>query len=77
MTDTSEQHPGDWYEIRIQGRLDQRWTTWLDGLDMSQTQDGVTVLRGRVTDQTALHGVLHKLRDIGLPLVSVAQIEPE
>lgn len=65
-----------WYEIRLQGRLDPRWTAWLDGLDLSETEDGTTVLRGQVRDQAALHGVLLKLRDIGLPLISVAQVDP-
>jgi hypothetical protein len=75
--DTRSEREGDWYEIRIQGRLDARWSTWLDGLTLSQTDDGTTVLRGLVTDQAALHGLLHKLRDIGLPLVSVARTEPD
>jgi hypothetical protein len=74
---TRSERAGDWYEIRIQGRLDDRWSTWLDGLTLSQTDDGTTVLRGLVTDQAALHGLLHKLRDIGLPLVSVARTEPD
>lgn len=74
---TRSERQGDWYEIRIQGRLDDRWSTWLDGLTLYQTDDGTTVLRGPVTDQAALHGLLHKLRDIGLPLLSVARTEPE
>ena len=72
---THEQH-GDWYEIRIQGRLDNRWSAWLDGLDLFQTGDGTTVLRGPIPDQAALHGLLHKVRDIGLPLLSVARTDP-
>ena len=75
--DTRSEREGDWYEIRVQGRLDDRWSTWLDGLTLSQTDDGTTVLRGLVADQAALHGLLHKLRDIGLPLVSVARTEPD
>ena len=71
---TQQQH-GDWYEIRLQGRLDDRWSAWLDGLDLSRTQDGATVLRGPITDQSALHGLLAKLRDIGLPLVSVTRMD--
>jgi hypothetical protein len=74
---TRSERKGDWYEIRIQGRLDDRWSTWLDVLTLSQTDDGTTVLRGPVTDQAALHGLLHKLRDIGLPLLSVARTEPD
>jgi hypothetical protein len=71
---TQEQH-GDWYEIRLQGRLDDRWSAWLDGLDLSRTQDGATVLRGPITDQAALHGLLAKVRDVGLPLVSVTRMD--
>ena len=75
--DTRSEREGDWYEIRVQGRLDARWSTWLDGLTLSQPDDGTTVLRGLVIDQAALHGLLHKLRDIGLPLVSVVRTEPD
>lgn len=67
--------PG-WYEIRIQGRLDSRWSTWLDGMDVTPEADGSTVLAGLVVDQSALHGLLARLRDIGLPLISVARVEP-
>ncbi len=75
---TTEHGPhGDWYEIRIQGRLDDRWSAWLDDLDLFHSDDGTTVLRGLVGDQAALHGLLHKVRDLGLPLLSVSQIDPE
>lgn len=70
---TPNGHHGDWHEIRIQGRLDDRWSTWLDDLDLSHTTDGTTVLRGPVADLVALHGLLHKLCDLGLPLLSVTQ----
>jgi hypothetical protein len=75
--DTPREHHGDWYEIRIQGHLADRWSTWLDELDLSRTDDGITVLRGPVIDQAALHGLLNKVRDIGLPLVSVNRANPE
>ena len=71
-----EQH-GDLYEIRVQGRLDDHWSAWFDGLDLLRTGDGDTVLRGLVPDQAALHGLLHKLRDIGLPLLSVTRTDPD
>ena len=74
---THSERQGDWYEIRIQGRLHDRWSTWLDGLTLSQTDDGTTVLRGPVTDQAALHGLLNKVRDIGLPLLSVERTDPD
>jgi hypothetical protein len=59
------------YEIRLQGRLDDRWSAWFDGMSIVSEPDGVTVLRGEVADQAALHGVLVRLRDLGLPLISV------
>jgi hypothetical protein len=61
------------YEIRLQGRLDARWAACFEGLTLT-TGDGFTLLAGPVTDQAALHGLLHRLRDIGLPLVSVRQV---
>ena len=66
----------DWYEIRVRGRLDDRWAAWFDGLDLSRTDDGTTALRGPVSDQAALHGLLHKLRDLGVPLLSVTRTDP-
>jgi hypothetical protein len=77
MSGTRHEHHGDWYEIRIQGRLDDRWSTWLDDLDLSHADDGTTLLRGPVADQAALHGLLHKLRDLGVPLLSVIQADPD
>lgn len=69
MNTTNE--PG-WYEIRLQGHLDERWAAWFDGMTVEPRPDGVTVLRGRVADQAALHGMLARLRDLGVPLLSVA-----
>ena len=71
------QHDAGWYEIRIQGRLDPRWAPYLDGVHLTPDVDGTTVLRGNVIDQAALHGLLATLRDIGLPLISVARIDRE
>lgn len=65
-----------WYEIRLQGRLDPRWSDWFDGMRLTHEGRGVTVLRGRVADQAALHGVLARLRDLGLPLISVTTVDP-
>jgi len=65
------------YEIRLQGRLDQRWAVWFDGLTLTAGTDGTTIIRGPVVDQAALHGLLQRLRDLGLPLLSVAQVEPD
>jgi hypothetical protein len=65
-----------WYEIRLQGRLDPRWAARFEGMALT-TGDGHTVLAGPVVDQAALHGLLHQLRDIGLPLVSVRQVDTD
>jgi hypothetical protein len=65
------------YEIRLAGHLDSRWATWFDGLSLTHASDGTTVLHGAIGDQAALHGVLQRLRDLGLPLVSVTQLDPD
>jgi hypothetical protein len=65
------------YEIRLKGHLDARWAAWFDGLSLTKASDGTTVLHGPVADQAALHGVLQKLRDLGLPLLSVTEAEPD
>jgi hypothetical protein len=66
----------DEYEIRVEGHLSPRWAAWFDGLELIAEDDGTTVIRGPVVDQAALHGLLHKLRDIGVPLVSLTQLPP-
>ena len=65
------------YEIRLRGRLETRWAAWFDGMTLRHESDGSTVLSGAVVDQAALHGLLQKVRDIGLPLVSVIHVEPD
>ena len=65
------------YEIRIKGQIDKRWAAWFDGLAVTNTEDGETVLVGPVIDQTALHGLLAKVRDLNLPLLSVRRIKLE
>ncbi len=74
---TGRPHDRSWYEIRLQGRLDPRWSEWFDGLILAVGADGTTTIRGPVVDQAALHGLLQRLRDLGLPLISVAQVEPD
>ena len=64
------------YEIRVQGHLGARWAAWFDGLSLTNERDGTTVISGPVQDQSALHGLLQKVRDVGLPLVSVTQVDP-
>ena len=63
------------YEIRVQGHLDERWAAWFDGLSLTTEADGVTVIHGPVEDQAALHGLLQKLRDVGMPLISVTRTQ--
>jgi hypothetical protein len=63
------------YEIRLAGHLDAHWVTWFDGLAVAQQGDGTTVIRGPVADQSALHGLLQRVRDLGLPLVSVTRVD--
>jgi hypothetical protein len=60
-----------WDRIRIQGRLEHRWSAWFDGMTLTLDGDGTTVLRGRVSDQAALHGLIQKVRDLGLTLLEV------
>lgn len=70
---TGQHGPGR-YEIRIKGHLEVRWVTWFDGLSVTNDSNGTTVIHGVVADQAALHGLLQKVRDAGLPLVSVTQV---
>jgi len=65
------------YEIRLTGHLDPRWTLWFDGLTVRRESDGTTVISGQVADQAALHGLLQRVRDLGLPLVSVTPVEAD
>ena len=68
------EHPG-LHEIRIQGHLDKRWTDWLEVLTFTHESDGTTTLTGPLADQAALHGVLNKIRDLALPIVSVRRVD--
>ena len=66
----SAQEP-DRYEIRVKGHLADRWAAWFDGMTLTRRADGTTVLDGPVVDQSALHGLLRKVSDLGVPLISV------
>jgi hypothetical protein len=66
----SDQEP-DRYEIRVKGHLADRWAAWFDGMTLTRRTDGTTVLDGPVADQSALHGLLAKVSELGLPLVSL------
>jgi hypothetical protein len=71
-----DRHEAGRYEIQLTGHLDGRWAAWFDGLSLTYRSDGITVIHGPVADQAALHGLLLKVRDTGLPLVSVARLGP-
>jgi hypothetical protein len=66
-----------YYEIRLKGHLEARWVKWFDGLAITLEENGNTLLSGPVADQAALHGLLKKVRDLGLPLLSVNFVEPD
>ena len=68
--------PSAGYEIRVEGVLDQRWTAWLEGLEIASDHNQ-TVISGPVLDQAALHGLLNRVCDLGLVIVSVRRLEPE
>jgi hypothetical protein len=74
-TDAKRDDAGQ-YEVRLKGHLDTRWAAWFDGLSLSLESDGTTVIHAPLADQAALHGLLQKVRDTGLPLVSVTHVEP-
>jgi hypothetical protein len=64
------------YEIRVKGHLEGHWSDWFDGLTIANVENGEAVLSGEIVDQSALHGVLNKVRDLGLPLVAVRGTGP-
>jgi hypothetical protein len=71
--------PGDRparYELRVRGVLDRNWSAWFEGLTVTSDESGQTLIAGPVVDQAALHGLLAKVRDLGLPLLSVRRISP-
>ncbi|WP_261303183.1 hypothetical protein [Paenibacillus andongensis] len=74
---TEDHHEAELYEIRLKGHLDARWADRFEGLSFTYENDGTTILTGPVVDQAALHGLLRKVRDLGLPLISVIQVDPK
>lgn len=64
------------YQIRVQGHLGPQWTDWFGGLTITLEDNGDTLLTGSVEDQAALHGLLRKVRDLGMPLISAVRVEP-
>jgi hypothetical protein len=79
MTDTSAGHGqgAGRYEIRVKGHLGPRWAARFDGMTLTRDGDGTTVIHGPVVDQAALHGLLARIRDLGIPLLSVTRVEPD
>ena len=77
MTEISTADGAGRYEIRLKGHLDTRWDDWFDGLTLTRCSDGTTTVHGLVVDQSALHGLLQRVRDLGLPLISVTRDEPD
>jgi hypothetical protein len=76
-TTTGPPRDQGWYRIRIQGRLEQRWSSWFDGMSLTHGEDGTTLLRGHVGDQAALHGLIQKVGDLGLTLLEVTHEVPD
>ena len=78
-TDGSTRRPDELelHEIRVQGHLDERWADWLEGLAFTHERDGTTTLVGPLADQAALHGVLSRIHDLALPIVSVRRVAPD
>jgi hypothetical protein len=73
MTETGTQC----YEIRVRGQLDSHWITWFEGMTLTSLENGETLIAGPIRDQAALHGILAKIRDLGLQLLSVVCVDCE
>jgi hypothetical protein len=73
---TTDSSPPPVYQIRVSGHLGCRWADWFEGLTITREENGDTLLTGPVVDQAALHGLLRRVRDLGLPLLSVVRLQP-
>jgi hypothetical protein len=73
--ETNPSHPMV-YQIRIKGHLSHEWTDWFEGMTITREEDGDTLLTGSLVDQSSLHGLLKKVRDLGMPLISVIPVAP-
>jgi hypothetical protein len=69
--------PQEFYQITVKGHLNPNWADWFDGLTITPLPNGTTAISGPVVDQAALHGVLRKVRDLGVPLLSVTRVRPD
>ena len=74
---TEDNHKPGLYEIRLKGHLDARWADQFEHMSFTHASDGTTILSGPVVDQAALYGLLRKVRDLGLPLLAVNQVDPK
>lgn len=81
MTDEQSSNPDanqqTIYQFKLKGHLGQQWMNWFEGLTVTLEEDGNTLLSGIVVDQSALHGILKKIRDLGMPLLTLSQVEPK
>jgi hypothetical protein len=77
MTGKQENREREVYQIRVKGVLDGKWSDWFEGMEVTPQPGGETLLTGPLLDQAALHGLLHKVRDMGLPLVSVKRVDAQ
>jgi len=77
MSEIQQELAGQRYEIRLKGHLDESYADWFEGLTFTHESDGSTTLMGENMDQAALHGLLKRIRDLGLPLLSVNQLDAE
>ena len=75
MSNESNPNEPTIYQIRVGGRLGEQWAAWFEQMTLTQTENGETIITGPVVDQTALYGLLRKVRDLGLPLISVSQLK--
>jgi hypothetical protein len=77
MAELQNNLSGKNYEIKLKGHLNESWSDWFDGMTFTHESDGTTTLRGKIVDQSALFGLLKKIRDLVLPLISVNQVDPD
>ncbi|MFN2227815.1 MAG: hypothetical protein ACK2UY_15955 [Anaerolineae bacterium] len=77
MARTAKRDEAAFYEIRVQGVLDESWSAWLGGLKVTPLDGGETLLAGPIRDQAALHGLLNKIRDLGLPLLGLEKVSSQ
>jgi len=75
MSNSREYDKPSIYQIHVKGNLDRKWMDWFDGFQIEACGDDVTILTGSVIDQAALHGILSKIRDLGLPILSMSREE--